>query len=139
MPATRVRNIANMAFDHDSGDATASNGRWWAYLASDANGYVFCHVGHYSTHMLSIAEDGTVVPVSSGWGSVTDRQGINSILHHTDRVRARHAREGIVLHGYHELFNTQSWRDGVAMDARRVIRAEKKAAKQATQEALDVL
>jgi len=30
--------------------------------------------------MIEIQDDGTVIPISRGWGSVSDKQGINKVL-----------------------------------------------------------
>ena len=68
------------------GESEASAGRWWATRSYDEfTGDMTITVGHFSTVMLNIT-DGVVVPLSKGWGSMTDKQGIRKILRHINRL-----------------------------------------------------
>ena len=58
------------------GTAKASGGAWHATLRGDGA----VTVGHYATDMIEILPNGEVIPISRGWGSVSDKQGINKIL-----------------------------------------------------------
>ena len=62
------------------GESKASEGRWWACRSyDDFTGDMTITVGHHATVMLNVT-DGVVVPLSKGWGSMTDKQGIRKVL-----------------------------------------------------------
>ena len=72
----RTEEIATAARTSRTGTAQASGGAWHATLTG--SGSVI--IGHYATSMIEIQDDGTVVPINRGWGSVSDKQGINKVL-----------------------------------------------------------
>lgn len=72
----RTEEIATAARTSRTGTAQASGGAWHATLTE--SGSVI--IGHYATSMIEIMRDGFVQPISRGWGSVSDKQGINKIL-----------------------------------------------------------
>jgi len=72
----RTEAIAEAARTSRTGTAQASGGAWHATLTE--SGSVI--IGHYATSMMEITADGRVVPINRGWGSVSDKQGINKIL-----------------------------------------------------------
>jgi hypothetical protein len=72
----RTEAIAEAARTSRTGTAQASGGAWHATLTE--SGSVI--IGHYATSMMEIQDDGSVIPISRGWGSVSDKQGINKIL-----------------------------------------------------------
>lgn len=88
MPKTKWTRIAELASAANRyGEAKASDGRWWAYRYDSDTDPEHSHVviGHYSTEMIAIHFDGQlsaqrVAPINPGWGSQTDKVGINSIL-----------------------------------------------------------
>jgi hypothetical protein len=57
------------------GTTTASSWR-----AERCEGGDWVHIYHYSTLMVQINTDNTVVPISRGWGSMSDKKGIRKIL-----------------------------------------------------------
>lgn len=72
---TNLENLVGVARQH--GKATASSWQAWANPDDTADGvYVF----HYNTLMLIVNEDDTVTPVSVGWQSMSDKQGVRKIL-----------------------------------------------------------
>ena len=74
---TTIGRLVETASGH--GTASASNGRWRATLDPDGS----VDVWHYSTRMIRVhPERRHVVAIDEGWGSQTDKQGINSILRH---------------------------------------------------------
>jgi hypothetical protein len=76
---TSLEKLVEMAESY--GEATASDGRWWAERHYDFWGDSIVTVGHHSTVMLRIdMTSSTVHPMSKGWGSMTDKCGIRKIL-----------------------------------------------------------
>lgn len=73
---TNLGNLIHGARSARNGTATAGNG-WTA--TTDTDGTVT--VRHYATDMLAVSAWGTLRPISRGYGSVSDKQGINKILH----------------------------------------------------------
>jgi hypothetical protein len=62
------------------GLASASNGRWFAVHSPESGTVV---VTHHRTAMISVdVRNRTVTALNAGWGSQTDKQGINAILRH---------------------------------------------------------
>ena len=72
---TKLADLIHGARRSRSGMATAGNG-WTAIAASDGT----VTVRHYATDMLAVSAWGTLEPISRGYGSVSDKQGINKIL-----------------------------------------------------------
>jgi len=82
---SNLSNLVRDAFLH--GEASASDRRWQAFhfvgtgfpygMARYRRGAV--GVWHYSTHMFNVTRDGQVIPVNTGWGSMTDRAGVRRI------------------------------------------------------------
>lgn len=72
MYRSNLKNLVRDAFVH--GEASASDGRWYAWHFGGAVG-----VWHYRTHMFNVTRDGQVIPVNPGWGSMTDRAGVRRI------------------------------------------------------------
>ncbi len=75
----RVGTLASTALAHPGKDVRASS--WRAHYNETANEL---RVYHYSTRMLFATRnaDGSVYPIDidTGWGSVTDQQGMNQIF-----------------------------------------------------------
>lgn len=69
---SNLSNLVRDAFLH--GEASASDRRWQAFNFGGVVG-----VWHYSTHMFNVTRDGQVIPVNTGWGSMTDRAGVRRI------------------------------------------------------------
>ena len=69
---TNLSNLLSDAFGHMQ--ASASDGKWHAYCT----GYGV-DVYHYTTHMFTFLNDGTIVPVDPGHGSASDRCGVRRI------------------------------------------------------------
>ena len=57
------------------GTTTASSWR-----AERCEGETVVDIYHYATLMLSVHDDGTIVPISKGWGSMSDKKGVRTIL-----------------------------------------------------------
>ena len=72
----RTEEIATAARTSRTGTAKASGGAWHATLTESGS----VVIGHYATSMIEIQDDGTVIPFIRGWGSVSDKQGINKVL-----------------------------------------------------------
>lgn len=72
----RTEEIVQAARSSRSGTAKASGGAWHATV-TDTGSVI---VGHYATAMIEIEATGNVIPISRGYGSVSDKQGINKIL-----------------------------------------------------------
>jgi hypothetical protein len=79
-----MRTEAIVEAARNKGTAKASGGAWHALLRGDGA----VTVRHYATDMIEIFPNGDVIPLSRGWGSVSDKQGINKIL--------RYERTGVV-------------------------------------------
>ncbi len=83
---TRIAQLGETANTH--GEATASNGRWWAYrYDSETDDHSHVVVGHYSTAMIALHYDGhdtaqRVSPIDEGHRSMTDKCGIGAIVRH---------------------------------------------------------
>lgn len=79
---TRIASLASVAREH--GAANASNGNWNAYQLDEHPDRVAIY--HYSTRMIEVWWDDSgeahAYPISAGWGSQTDKCGINQILRH---------------------------------------------------------
>lgn len=78
----RIRTLATAPVDYSR---AVKAGAWSRSLMPDAPGKPNGRVGvyHYSTLMATWHPDdprGTFVPVSVGWGSVSDQQGMNQIM-----------------------------------------------------------
>jgi hypothetical protein len=72
---TNIANLATAALEH--GEATASDGRWKAYTTTPSR----VVIRHHSTDMIAIdMNTREVEALNAGWGSQTDKQGINAIL-----------------------------------------------------------
>lgn len=86
---TNLSNLLSDAFGHMQ--ASASDGKWHAYCT----GYGV-DVYHYTTHMFTFLNDGTIVPVDPGHGSASDRCGVRRIT--------SGPQDGEFSIGYRELF-----------------------------------
>lgn len=73
----RTEQLVSMAREKPWG-VNASGKRWHAFV--NGNGNVV--VRHHTTDMVEVAPDGEVFPISSGWGSVSDKQGLNKVFRH---------------------------------------------------------
>ena len=69
----RANQSTLIATARQHGSATAST--WSANRYGDR-----VAVYHYTTHMLDVYEDNTVIRRSHGWGSQTDKQGVGKII-----------------------------------------------------------
>ena len=85
----RTEAIVEAARSSRKGTANASGGAWHATVTGTGS----VVVGHYATSMIEIEANGNVIPISRGWGSVSDKQGINKVL--------RYERAGVL---YADLF-----------------------------------
>lgn len=79
---TSLQNLVERCIQRGD-SAHASNGRWVAEMVF-TNTFPTVAITHHSTLMLAIRvrEDGSFIPVAldRGWGSVSDKAGINKIL-----------------------------------------------------------
>ena len=103
MKRSNFKNLISDAYREGCGGyAAASDGKWQAEMhtpaayGSDAR---VIGVYHFGTELIRIVVDGhgaalRVIPIDSGWGSMTDRCGVRKIT----------AGAGIST-GYRELFN----------------------------------
>ena len=67
--------LSNLLSDaHGHMEASASDGKWRAIFTGFG-----VDVYHYTTHMFTFLNDGTIVPVDPGYGSTSDRQGVRKI------------------------------------------------------------
>lgn len=71
---TNMLNLVDVARTHRSGYAVASS---WS---ADRDDYGRVWVRHYGTTMFVVTPDDNVVPISRGWGSMTDKCGTRKIL-----------------------------------------------------------
>lgn len=69
---TNRRNLVRVA--RAKGHSVASS--WQGHLSVGGTVVVF----HYQTHMVTVLPDNTVVPVSAGWGSMSDKCGVREVL-----------------------------------------------------------
>lgn len=97
---TTVAKLITDAIDSQK-NTTASNGRWKCRINKDVDAYI---VTHHTTDMLIYygpdhQNPTGVFPLDPGWGSQTDKQGINSMLQHVHRTH------GAKILSYHELYS----------------------------------
>ena len=71
MKSTTLSNLIARAVTN-RGESVAST--WRAYDNGE-----FVTVTHYSTDMVEVYRDGSIVPLSAGWGSMSDKKGIRTI------------------------------------------------------------
>jgi hypothetical protein len=50
----------------------------WRAVNHGLNGYL--EIYHYATLMMIIHDDDTITPISKGWGSMSDKKGVRTIL-----------------------------------------------------------
>ena len=72
----RTEAIATAARTSRTGTAQASGGAWHPTLTESGS----VVMGDGDTGMIGVKADGTVIPSSRGWGSVSDKQGIKKVL-----------------------------------------------------------
>ena len=73
---TNMLNLVSVA--RSEGSAIASS--WSAHRHDDGESASHVSVFHYGTCMFRVYDDGSVVSVSRGWGSMTDKCGTRKIL-----------------------------------------------------------
>lgn len=71
-------------------------GAWYTWYDDDAGVAVVCH---YQASMFQVYSTGETVPLSPGWGSMSDKCGVGKILRGFDCHR-----EGERLHTYAGLY-----------------------------------
>ena len=72
-------NLTNLvAIARSKGGPSTTKASSWSAVRYEGEPLV--DIYHYATLMLSVHDDGTIVPISKGWGSMSDKKGVRTIL-----------------------------------------------------------
>jgi hypothetical protein len=75
MKRSNLLDLIKDARKHPEG-AQASAGKWRAFKKADGA----VDIWHYTTRLIEVGPRGKVRTISEGWGSVSDKRGIKTIL-----------------------------------------------------------